>query len=171
MQLKKIALLILTFAVSAYSISGYTEMDSESAQSEEQNRALIREVIELLNQRKLDKVFELYAADYIFHGAGGDTLHGRDAIRNVWEAWLVGFPDLHSTIEDIITEGDKLVLRWRVEGTHTGAFFGLEPTNAKINVRDIEIFRIENGQLVEAWDQIDMFSMMQQLGAIPTQAE
>lgn len=122
MQLKRIALVILTIAVSAYSISGYTEINNESAQSEEQNRALIREVIELLNQRNLDKVFELYATDYVFHGAGADTLHGRDAIRNVWEAWLIGFPDLHSTIEDIITEGDKLVLRFRVEGTHTGDF-------------------------------------------------
>ena len=171
MQLKRIASVILAFAISAYSISGYTEDKAESAQSVEQDRALIREVIKLINERNLDEAFELYSVDYIFHGAGGEVLNGRDAIRNVWGAWLVGFPDLHSTIEDIVTEGDKLALRFRVEGAHTGEFLGMAPTNAKINVRDIEIFRIANGQIVEAWDQIDMFGLMQQLGAIPTQAE
>ena len=104
---------------------------------------------------------------YIYHGPGGQELRGRDGIRGLWEVWLVGFPDLHSTIEDIVSAGDKVVMRWRIEGTHTGEFLGVKPSHAKINVGVTGIFRVVNGQLVECWDQYDALGMMQQIGAIP----
>ena len=68
----------------------------------------------------------------------------------------------------MVSEDNKVVLRWRVEGTHTGEFMGVAPSNKKIALGITEIFRVENGQLVEAWDQYDLYGMMQQLGAIPT---
>jgi predicted ester cyclase len=58
-------------------------------------------------------------------------------------------------------------MRWRIEGTHTGEFLGVAPSNAKVNVGVTGIFRIANGQLVECWDQYDALGMMQQIGAIP----
>jgi predicted ester cyclase len=67
----------------------------------------------------------------------------------------------------MISEGDKVVMRWRIEGTHTGEFMGVAPSNMKITLGVTEIFRIENGQLVEAWDQFDQLGLMQQIGAIP----
>ena len=171
MQLPRIHLMILAFAISGYSACGDAEMKQENTQSAEQNKALIRQVLKLIDERNLDEAFELYALDYIYHGPGGQELRGRNGIRGLWDVFLVGFPDLHSTIEDMVSEGDKLVLRWRIEGTHTGEFLGVAPTNAEINLGVTEIFRIANGQLVEAWDRYDRLDLMQQIGAIPVPEE
>jgi steroid delta-isomerase-like uncharacterized protein len=130
-------------------------------------KKLVAQVLALIDQRNLDEAFELYAPDYIYHGPGGQELRGRDGIRGLWEVFLVGFPDLNSTIEDMISAGDKVVLRWRIDGTHTGEFLGIAPSNRKISLDVTEIFRFANGQLVEAWDQYDRLGLMQQIGAIP----
>ena len=135
-----------------------------------ENEALISQILELINQRKLDAAFEFYAEDYIYHGPGGQELRGRDGIRGLWEVFLKAFPDLTSTVDDVISQGDKLVLRWTVQGTHTGEFLGIPASNKKISLPITEIFRIANGQLVEAWDQYDRMHLMQQIGAIPESA-
>jgi steroid delta-isomerase-like uncharacterized protein len=168
MKLPRIPLIILAIAIGAFATSGKAGMKQEDTQTAEQNKALIRQVLELIDERNLDQAFELYALDYVYNGPDGEQLLGREGIRGLWEVFLAGFPDLHSTIEDMVSEGDKLVLRWRLEGTHTGEFMGIAPSNAKINLRITEIFRIANGQLVEAWDQYDKFGLMQQIGAIQT---
>jgi predicted ester cyclase len=154
MQLQQLPLIILAFAVGGCSIPDDAAMEQEEITSVEQNEAVIRQVLALIDDRKLDEAFELYALDYIYHGPTGE-LRGRDGIRGLWEVFLIGFPDLHSTIEDMVSEGDKVVLRWRIEGTHTGDFMGFAPSNRKIALGVTEIFRVANGQLVEAWDQFD----------------
>jgi steroid delta-isomerase-like uncharacterized protein len=166
MQLKRIPLIILAFSIGGCSVPNDAEMKQDQVTSVEQNEAVVRQVLALIDERNLDEAFELYALDYIYHGPAGE-LRGRDGIRGLWDVFLTGFPDLHSTIEDMISEGDKVVLRWRVEGTHTGEFMGVAPSNMKITLGITEIFRVENGQLVEAWDQFDQLSLMQQIGAIP----
>ena len=132
-----------------------------------ENEALIRRVFELANQRELDAAFELYAEDYIYHGPGDQEVRGRDGIRGLWEVFLKAFPDLTFTIDDVVTQGDKLALRWTVRGTHTGEFLGIPASNKKISLPTIEIFRIADGQLVEAWDQWDRMHLMQQIGGGP----
>ncbi len=166
MQLQRFPLIILAFAIGGCSVPNDAEMKQESITSVEQNEAVVRQVLALIDERNLDEAFELYALDYIYHGPAGE-LRGRDGIRGLWEVFLTGFPDLHSTIEDMVSEGDKVVLRWRIEGTHTGEFMGVAPSNKKITLGITEIFRIANGQLVEAWDQFDQLALMQQIGAIP----
>ena len=167
MHLQRFPLIILTFAIGGCSVPNDAEMKQEKIASVEQNEAVVRQVLSLIDERNLDEAFELYAVDYIYHGPGGQELRGRDGIRGLWEVFLVGFPDLHSTIEDMVSSGDKVVLRWRIEGTHTGEFMGVAPSNKKITLGIIEIFRVENGQLVEAWDQFDQLGLMQQIGDIP----
>jgi steroid delta-isomerase-like uncharacterized protein len=171
MHSSRLLILTLIYALSNFFPFSDVEAGQDGVDSAEQNRALVRQVLELIDQRKLDEAFELYAQDYIYHGPGGQELRGRDGIRGLWEVFLIGLPDLHSTIEDMVSEGDKLVLRWRIEGTHTGEFLGVAPTNAEINLGITEIFRIANGQLAEAWDQYDRLDLMQQIGAIPMPEE
>jgi predicted ester cyclase len=77
------------------------------------------------------------------------------------------FPDMHITIEDIITEGDKLVQRWVAQGTHKGELMGIVPTGKQVTITGINISRIVGGKLVEDWTEADMLGMMQQLGVIP----
>lgn len=136
----------------------------------EQNEAIVRQVIALTNERKLDEAFEHYAADYEYHGPAGSELRGREGIRGMWEQFLAGFPDMQSTIEDLISDGDKVAMRWRVDGTHTGEFMGIPPSNKRMTLRVNELFRIENEQLAEAWDQFDQLDLMQQIDAIPKPA-
>lgn len=166
MQLMRIPLIILAFSIGGCSVPNDAEMKQDQVTSVEQNEAVVRQVLALIDERNLDAAFELYALDYIYHGPAGE-LRGRDSIRGLWGVFLTGFPDLHATIEDMISEGDKVVLRWRVEGTHTGEFMGVAPSNMKITLGITEIFRVADGQLVEAWDQFDQLSLMQQIGAIP----
>ena len=165
-------LIILAMVLGGCYAPDDAEVSTESAQvtapsETEQNKAVGHQIFKLLNERKLDEAFALYAEDYIYHGPGGMELRGRQAIRDLWEVFFVGFPDLHTTVDDMIAEGDKLFVRWRIEGTHTGEFMGIAPTNRKIEFGINEIFRVENGQSAEAWDQYDMYGLMQQIGAIP----
>ena len=131
------------------------------------HESIVRNVLTLIDARKLDEAFEFYAPDYVYHGPGGQELRGRDGIRGLWEIFLGGFPDLSSTVDELISHGDKLVMRWTVRGTHTGEFLGIAPTNNKIALPITEIFVIADGQLVEAWDRYDRLHLLEQIGAAP----
>ena len=163
MHLKRLSIIILALTLTGCSVPEDAETEQARATSTEQNEAVIDRVLVLIDERELDEAFELYALDYIYHGPAGD-LRGRDGIRGLWEVFLAGFPDLHSTVLDTISEGNKVVLRWRIEGTHTGEFLGVPPSGNKIMLDVTEIFRVENGQLVEAWDQWDRLGLMRQIG-------
>lgn len=130
-----------------------------------QNIALINQLLKLINNRDLDEACALYDTDYVYHGPGNQELRGRAGIRNLWELFLTAFPDLTSTIDDTISENDKVVLRWTVKGTHKGEFLGIPASNKTINLPITEVFRIENGILKEAWDQYDRLHLMEQIGA------
>lgn len=71
------------------------------------------------------------------------------------------------TIEDVIQEGDKLVVRWKNSGTHVGDFLGIPPTNKDFSVAGVDIYRLEDDKLAEHWHVVDQLSMLQQLGLIP----
>jgi len=78
------------------------------------------------------------------------------------------FPDLHYTIEDMIAEGDKVVVRLTFSGTHRGEFMGVAPTNKRVTTTAIFIQRIVSGKLVEEWSNADLLGFFQQLGVIPS---
>ncbi len=163
MQLRRLSIIILALTLTGCSVPDDAETEQAVVTPTEQNEAVIDRVLVLIDERKLDEAFELYALDYIYHGPAGD-MRGRDGIRGLWEVFLAGFPDLRSTVLDTISEEDKVVLRWRIEGTHTGDFLGVPPSGNKITLDITEIFRVESGQLVEAWDQWDRLGLMRQIG-------
>jgi predicted ester cyclase len=76
------------------------------------------------------------------------------------------FGDLHVTIEDLIEEGDMVVSRNSVTGTHRGEYMGLPPTGKAVTYNEIFIFRFANGRVAETWGVVDVFSQMRQLGLI-----
>lgn len=133
--------------------------------SDEKNLALINEVLDLINSGNLDEAMERYALNYVYHGPGGQELRGRDGIRELWELFLAAFPDLVSTVDEAICNRDKVAVRWTVRGTHTGEFLGASPSNKTIELPITEVFRVENGMLVEAWDQYDRLHLLEQIGA------
>jgi len=94
---------------------------------------------------------------------------GAQALKGVWTMLLRAFPDLHLTVEDLIAEGDKVVGRTTVTGTHQGEYMGVPPTGKSVTYNEIFIFRFVNGRIAETWGVVDVFSQLKQLGVIPAQ--
>jgi steroid delta-isomerase-like uncharacterized protein len=92
---------------------------------------------------------------------------GAELAKEVWAMLLRGYPDLHITIEDLIEEGDKVVFRNTVTGTHGGEHMGLPPTGKSVTYNEIFIARFADGRIVETWGVVDVLSQMKQLGVIP----
>jgi predicted ester cyclase len=93
---------------------------------------------------------------------------GTRAIKEVFARLHHAFPDLHVTVEDLIEEGDKVVGKNSVSGTHQGEYMGISPTGKSVTYGEIVIFRFVNGRITETWGIVDVFSQMKQLGGIPT---
>jgi hypothetical protein len=92
---------------------------------------------------------------------------GAQALKEVFARLHRAFPDLHITVEDLIEEGDKVVGRNTVTGTHQGEYMGLPPTGKSVTYKEIFIIRFVNGRIAETWGVVDVFSQMKQLGMIP----
>lgn len=78
------------------------------------------------------------------------------------------FPDFHETTEDVIAEGDRVMVRWSTRGTHQGAFAGIPPTGKTVTWRGVFILRVAEGRFVEMWQIHDQLGLLQQLGATVT---
>jgi steroid delta-isomerase-like uncharacterized protein len=110
---------------------------------------------------------ELVEPDVLIHMPMPIQATGAQALKQVWAMLLRGLPDVHVTVEDLIAEGDKVVSRNTVTGTHQGEYMGLPPTGKSITYNEIFIFRFANGRIAEMWGVVDVFSQMKQLGVIP----
>ena len=110
---------------------------------------------------------ELVEPDVLFHAPVPTGATGTQALEQVWRVLLRAFPDLDVTVEDLIEEGDKVVSRNTVTGTHQGEYMGLPPTGRSVTYNEIFIYRFLDGRIVEIWGAVDVFSQMKQLGMIP----
>jgi len=135
----------------------------------EENRALIQRFVEeTFNRGHLNVVDDIYAPDYVGNTAGllEQTL-GPEGVKEFVGLYRSAFPDLHTAIEDIVTEGDKVAYRWTAVGTHQGELLGVPPSNNRVELTGITIERIEGGRIVETWNNFDQLGMMRQIGAMP----
>ena len=134
----------------------------------EENKALIRRFFkEVWNEKNLDAIDELVAADQVDHDRPPGLPPGREGAKAFIGAYLNAFPDVKITIEDMIAKGDKVVTRWNATGTHTGELMGIPATGIQISITGIDITRYSGGKSVEHWGQFDQLGMMQQLGVVP----
>ena len=135
----------------------------------EENKAIFRRYVEEVgNGGKLDLADEIFDR-YLAHQSDGSVLdRGPEDVKRFMGEFQTAFPDFHSTVEDQIAEGDKVVTRWRMRGTHEGEFRGIAPTGNKLDITGIGIFRFSDGKVVESWDNFDQLGMMQQLGVVPS---
>lgn len=132
----------------------------------ESGKALVRRFNdEVWGKGNLDVVFEVFAPDYVRHDLRpGNPLPGPEGQKKIAEDFRAAFPDLHSEIDFMVEEGEFVVSRWTAEGTHTGAWAGIAPTGKRIRFCGVNIFRIQNGKVVELWNHRDDLGVMQQLG-------
>ncbi|HLM80346.1 MAG TPA: ester cyclase [Terriglobales bacterium] len=104
------------------------------------------------------------APSYVGH-VNGQTIPSREVGKGFVAALLSAFPDIHYSVEDALQVGDRAAVRWSATATHTGNLFGLAPTQKKVSMIGMTIFRVENGQIAELWDVWDEAGLMKQLGA------
>jgi predicted ester cyclase len=136
--------------------------------STEQNKAIFRRFLQELDHHKqVDAVRELCAAGFVAYLPGSIDPVDREGFKGFIARFYTAFPDLRHTVEDQIAEGDMVVSRLTVQGTHLGDFLGIAPTGREITITDILIARMEKGKAVELWAQFDMPGLLRQLGAFP----
>jgi steroid delta-isomerase-like uncharacterized protein len=135
--------------------------------STEENKALVRRWYEKFNEHSLAGIMEDYAPDLVAHGTGSVPDMDLAGVKRFYVATFAAFPDAQLVIEDLIAEGDKVVQRWTMHGTHRGEFMGIPPTGKRVSLTGINIARIKDGKFVEGWNNEDDLGLMQQLGAIP----
>jgi steroid delta-isomerase-like uncharacterized protein len=141
--------------------------------STEQNKALLSRLMkEVFSRGNISLVDELLAPDFVEHEELPPGIPpGREAVKQFSTLFRSAFPDLKITIDDIIAEGDKVVVRGIWSGTHKGEFMGIPRTDKSVSFGVIDIVRIVGGKVVEHWGQMDTLRMMQQLGVIATPGE
>jgi len=130
-------------------------------------RTLVDDAWNLLdNERRLDEIGRFLTDDYVRHSSEGD--YTRDGFRAVLAALHAGFPDLVSSIEDAVVEGDRIAYRWTSEGTHLGEYMGVPATRKRVNAHGITISRIApDGRIAEDWASWNKVSVLHALGIIP----
>jgi steroid delta-isomerase-like uncharacterized protein len=141
-----------------------------SKSRETTNKATFRRWLDVTNKgdwelmsKTIDEVFD---PDVLMSTPLPIEATGAQAIKEVFATLYRAFPDLHITAEDLIEEGDKLVARQTVTGTHRGEYMGLAPTGKPLTYNEIFIFRFEKGRIAETWGVVDVLSQMRQLGLI-----
>ena len=134
----------------------------------EQYKTAARNFIEKgLNQKDLSALETYFSPDLRDHALPPGLPPGREGRKIFASALLAAFPDLQVDVEDLVAEGEKLVTRYSVRGTHKGDLMGVPATGKEISITGIAIDRFENGLSVEHWEIIDQLGMMQQLGVVP----
>ena len=119
---------------------------------------------EVFNTGTLDQLDTLIAAAYIDHnpiGLGGKS--GIEGFKQTVRALRFAFPDLHFTVEQMIVNGDQVVTRTTMRGTHKNSFMGVDPTDKQVTVSGFDIFRIADGVVAERWGTLDGLTLMQQM--------
>jgi steroid delta-isomerase-like uncharacterized protein len=139
--------------------------------STEANKAIVRRFYEeVFNQRNVDAIDELVQPEFLNHDPTPVASRDPESMKQFIHIITQAFPDHHHAIEDLIAEGDKVVMRCTLTATHQGQFPGfleMPPTGKSICQRQIHILRVQDGKVAEHWVVRDDLTMMQQLGVIP----
>jgi steroid delta-isomerase-like uncharacterized protein len=137
------------------------------AMSVEENKALGRRIIkDFINNNNPAVADELFAADFINHNPALGTSPDLAGLKQMIALYHKAFDDFHLTIEDLIAENDKVMVRMRTTGTHTGELMGIPPTHKRIDSHVISIVRIAGGKVKERWNVTNELEFMRQLGLI-----
>jgi steroid delta-isomerase-like uncharacterized protein len=136
--------------------------------STQANKAIYRRWFEeVVTGRNLALADELLAADYALHFPGMPAPLDRTGHLQLLGMFHTAFPDWREVVEDVIAEGDRVVIRVTGSGTHSGDFQGMPPTGKWVTATGVGIGRIADGRIVESWAEYDALGLLQQLGAIP----
>ena len=135
----------------------------------EENVAIVRRWFqEVWNEGRFQTIHELMAEDAVGIGQAGPeaVIRGPRQFQPFVEKLRGAFPDIHVTIEDAFSSGDKVAARWSATMTHQGDQLGVPASGKQVRVTGISLVRIVHGQIVEGFDNWDQFTMLREIGAI-----
>ena len=141
--------------------------------SAEENKAIYLRTVEYQNAGDLEASLAFTAPDALFNGQP----FGREGDRQRHEMLATAFPDTHYDIQELVAEGETLVARWRMTGTHEGELVGptmsVPPSGKRIDLWGMSLYRMEDGMAKEIWESFDMMEFLGQLGVLqsPGQSE
>jgi len=140
-------------------------MNVMTTTSKETSRRVFEEV---WNNQNLAAIDQLMAQNYVHHDPQSPNVpSGIEGYKQFVRQYLSAFPDLQMNIDEQVSEGDTVVIRWTATGTHKGNLPPLPPTGKTIKVTGITVARLSNGKFVESWNNWDALGLLQQLGAVP----
>jgi steroid delta-isomerase-like uncharacterized protein len=116
------------------------------------------------NEKRVDLLDQILTDSYVGHVNAHDIV-GAEAAKGFIGGFLDGIPDAFYDVKDIYEQGDRVICRWQCTGTQTGNFYGMPPTDKKIDVNGITIFRIEAEKIAELWNVWDQYTLVEQLKA------
>ena len=135
-----------------------------TAPSVEANKAAIRKLYDETNAGNLDFMNEILAPDFTsYGGAGFQDLHGPAEFIELTRTFLKSLPDLWFQIDELIGEGDDILVSGTLSGTHAGEWYGIPPTNKKITWTGCAIFRFRGDQIIARWQEFDALAIMAQM--------
>ena len=144
--------------------------DASSHSTMERNKAVIRRFVdEVQNKKSADAFDELNDPAFVNFSSPPGVPSDRDGSKAYLFGFLNAFPDSTWTIDDMIAEGDQVVTKKTLRGTHSGPLGDIPPTGQPVTLQFVDIMRVRDGRIVEHWMTMDQLSFMQQLGLIPAQ--
>ncbi|MEO8354460.1 MAG: ester cyclase [Chloroflexota bacterium] len=132
----------------------------------EENKNIVRHYQEIYNSNHPDSLDEVVSENLYTPRIMPGIPSGIEGAKAAHQIMLIGFPDYQTVIDDLIAEGDKVVARITMSGTHTGNFMGIPATGERVEFTGIYIARIADGKIVEHWGEEDGVSLLTQLGIL-----
>ena len=131
-----------------------------------QNKRLVRRLYdEFFFKWNFAVIDDLISPDFIGHEMPPGMPRGPEGIRQFYGRIRAGLPDVQLSVEDLIGEKDKVVVRWRARGTHRGEVLGIPATGKAVSLTGIAIYRVSKGKIVERWAEVDLLGLTEQLRA------
>jgi steroid delta-isomerase-like uncharacterized protein len=145
-----------------------TSAESDTHLTAESNKRIMeRWTTEFLPHGDATLAEEFISPDIVMNFAGQQQ-QGRDIYLGIVAANSAAFPDLRWTVEDMVAEGDTVAVRYTMTGTHQGTFAGVAATGTAVRAESMTFYRLADGKIVEEHAQLDMLSLLQQMGAVPS---
>jgi steroid delta-isomerase-like uncharacterized protein len=139
--------------------------------SPEQNKQMIRQYFEAYDQQDTERIGQLVSrSNYTLHLSGMPSPMDWNGTKQFYAAAWSAFPDLHHDILDLVTEGNKIAVRYNIIGTHKGELQGIPPTGKEVSFGAMDFITLIDGKVAEEWEIADTMGLMQQIGAIPSSA-
>ena len=139
---------------------------TSQAEEVEQNKRLVRRLYdELFFKWNFAVVDELFSPDFIGHELPPGMPRGPEGIRQFYGGIRAGLPDAQLTVEDMIGEKDKVVVRWSAKATHRGVFLGIPATGKAVSFTGLALYRLSKGRIVERWAEVNLLGVSEQLRA------